>query len=198
MSPHAVMPCPPRMQPIALRVTLPDFGDVEPELEARAPPWHPNDLAAEDLGGETFTIGGRGDGDSGVGMQVVDVSGIDQPVHRGVDRRCRAAFAVQAEIEGGDHLVLTLDAGVDVDERPQSVESEGRQTVLGERAEVASGTFDPHQVDALARRRVEIATFRRRVAARIVGVPRVGAETIRSCQQVGDDRVGHAQAPQPA
>ena len=121
-----------------LRVMLPDFGDVEPELEAWAPPWHPNDLAAEDLGGETFTIGSRGDRDPGVGVQVVDVSGIDQPVHRGVDRRCRAALAVQAEIEGGDHLVLTLDAGVDVDERPQSVESQGRQTVLGERAEVAS------------------------------------------------------------
>ena len=50
-------------------------------------------------------------------MQVVDVRGVDQAVHRGVDRRRRAALAVQAVVERRDHLVLALDPGIDVDQR---------------------------------------------------------------------------------
>jgi hypothetical protein len=50
-------------------------------------------------------------------VKVVDVRGVDKSVQRGIDRRRGAAFAVQAEVEGRDHLVLALDAGIDVDER---------------------------------------------------------------------------------
>ena len=54
---------------------------------------------------------------------------LDEAVHRGVDRRRRAAFAVEAEVERGDHLVLALLAGVDVDEGAQAVEAQDRETV---------------------------------------------------------------------
>ena len=47
-------------------------------------------------------------------MKMVDVRGLDQPVHRGVDRGRRAALPVQAVVERGDHLVLALDAGVHI------------------------------------------------------------------------------------
>ena len=93
-----------------LRVGLLDGGDVEAELEARTPPGHPDDLVAEDLLGQRLAVGGGRDRDAGVGVQVVDVGGVDQAVHRGVDRGCRAALAVQAVVERRDHLVLALDA----------------------------------------------------------------------------------------
>ena len=63
---------------------------------------------------------------------------VDQPVHRGVDRRRRATLAVEAEVERGDHLVLAVNAGIDVDERTQAVEPQHGQPVLGQRAEVAA------------------------------------------------------------
>ena len=73
--------------------------------------------------------------------------GVDEPVHGGVDRRRRAALAVQAEVERGDHLVLALHARVDVDERAQPVEPQHGQPGLGQRAEVAAGALDPQQLD---------------------------------------------------
>ena len=73
----------------------------------------------------------------------------DQPVHRRVDRRRRTTAAVQAEIERGDHLVLVLDAAVDADHRPQPVEPQHREALLGQRAEVAAGPLDPQQLHRL-------------------------------------------------
>jgi hypothetical protein len=70
-----------------LRVGLLDRGDVEPELEAGPPPRHPDDLLAEDLLGQLLAVRGGRDRDAGVGVQVVDVRGVDEAVHRGVDRR---------------------------------------------------------------------------------------------------------------
>ena len=53
----------------------------------------------------------------------------------------------QAVVERGDHLVLAVDARVDVDERAQPVEAEHGEAGLGEGAEVAAGALDPHQLD---------------------------------------------------
>ena len=124
VSPHAVMPWPPRMQPIACGVLRLDRGDVEAELEAGAAPRHPHDLVAEDLRRELLAVGGGRDGDARVGVQVVDVRRVDEAVHGRVDRRGRAALAVQRVVERGDHLVLAVDAGVDVDERTHAVEAQ--------------------------------------------------------------------------
>ena len=90
-------------------------------------------------------------------MEVVDVGGVDEAVHRGVDRRRRAAPAVQAVVERGDHLVLALDARVDVDERAQPVEPEHGEPGLGQRAEVAAGALDPQQLDRRRRSTGSIA-----------------------------------------
>ena len=80
-------------------------------------------------------------------MKVVDVWRVDEPVHRRVDRRRRAALAEQAVVERGDHLVLAVDARVDVDERAQPVEPQDGEAGGGERAEVAAGALDPQQLD---------------------------------------------------
>jgi hypothetical protein len=77
-----------------IRVLLFDGGDVESELEARAAPRHPNHLGIEDLLGQRLAVFRGGDRDTGVGVQVVDVLGVDQRVLRGVYRGRRAAGSV--------------------------------------------------------------------------------------------------------
>src|SRR5699024_6707177 len=86
-----------------------DGGDVESELESGTAPRHPHHLVSEDLLGELLPVSGGGDRDAGVGVQVVHVRGIHQSVHGGVDAGGGPAFAVQAVVEGGDHLVLAVD-----------------------------------------------------------------------------------------
>ena len=81
------------------------------------PSWNPGrrhgthtDPVAETLLGQRLPVGSGRQRDARVGMQMVDVFGVEQPVHRRVDRRRRAAATVQAVVEQGDHLVLAVDA----------------------------------------------------------------------------------------
>ena len=161
-----------------LRVLLLDLGDVEAELEAGPAPRHPHDLLAEDLLGQLLPVGGRRDRDAGVGVQVVDVRGVDEAVHRGVDRRRGAALAVQAVVERRDHLVLAVDARVDVDQRAHPVEAEHGEAGLGQGAEVATGSLDPEQLDVLAGDGVGLGALRGGVAPGVVGVLRVRAQSV--------------------
>jgi len=119
--------------------------DVQPELETRPPPRNPDHPVAETPLRQRFTVGGRGQGDTGVGMQMVDVRGVDEAVHRGVDGRRGPALAVQAVVERGDHLVLALGAGVDVRQGAQPVQAEHGEPVRGEGAEVAARALHPQQ-----------------------------------------------------
>ena len=138
-----------------LRAGRADRGDVEAELEPRTTPRDPGHAIAEAAAGQVLAVGGGRERDAGVRMEVVDMGGVDQPVHRGVDRWRRAAAAVQAVVERGDHLVLALDAGIDVHERAQPVEPKDREPGLGQRAEVAAGPLDPQQVDRRPGRRID-------------------------------------------
>ena len=124
-----------------------DRGDVEAQLEPRPPPRHPGHAIAERLARQRLAVGRGRERDPRVGMEVVDVGGVDQAVHRGVDRRRRAALPVEAVVERGDHLVLALDARVDVDQRAQPVEPQHREARVGQRAQVAAGALDPQQLD---------------------------------------------------
>ena len=151
VSPQAVMPWPPRIAPIASGWSRADRGDVEAELEAGPAPRDPGHPVAEAAAGQRLAVGGGRERDAGVRVEVVDVGGVDEPVHRGVDRRRRAAAAVQAVVERGDHLVLALDARVDVDERAQPVQAQDGEAGLGQRAEVAAGALDPQQLDRACR-----------------------------------------------
>ena len=162
-----------------LRVLLLDLGDVEAELEARTAPRHPHDLVAEDLLGQLLAVGRGRDRDAGVRVQVVDVRRVDEAVHGGVDRRRGTALAVQAVVEGRDHLVLAVHAGVDVDERAHPVEPQHGEAGSRQRAEVAAGALHPQQLDVLAGDRVGLGALGGGVAAGVVGVPRVGAQPVR-------------------
>ncbi len=183
----------PRGDPVAaedaadrLRVGLLDGRDVEAELEAGPAPRHPHHLVAVHLPGERLAVRGGRDRDPGVGVQVVDVRGVDEAVHRGVDRRRRTALAVQAVVERRDHLVLALDARVDVDQRPHPVQPQHGQPRRGQRAQVAAGALHPQQLDVLTGHRVGLGALRGGVAARVVGVLRVLAQAVGPLDQVGD------------
>ena len=179
VAPQAVMPWPPRTTPIACGLVAAGPAAMSrPSWNPGPPPRHPQHPVAEALLGQRLAVGGGGQRDPRVGVQVVDVRCVDQAVHRGVDRRRGAAAAVQAVVERRDHLVLALDAGVDVDERAQPVEPQHREARRGEGAEVAAGALDPQQLDRRAGDRVGGLALGRGVAAGVVGVARVGAEPV--------------------
>ena len=159
-----------------LRVRLLDRGDVQAQLESRPPPRHPGDLVAEDRLGQLLPVRRGRDRDPRVRMQMIDMRGIDQPVHRRVDTRRRPALAMQAVVERRHHLVLPLDPGINVHQRLQPVQPQHRQTLGLQRPEVPTGPLDPHQLDGLPRHRVDLAALRRRVPPGVVGVLGVRAQ----------------------
>jgi hypothetical protein len=173
-------------------------GDVQAKLEAGPPPRHPHDPVAEYLLGERLAIGGGGQGDAGVRVQVVDVGGVHEAVHGGVDGRGGAAAAVQAVVERGDHLVLALDARIDVDQRAQPVQPQHGEAGLGQRAEVAAGALDPDQISGSTGHRIGGGGLDGGVAAGVVGVARVGAEPVAALDQRLNLGMHRRHAPQPA
>ena len=199
VSPHAVIPWPPRMQPIASGWSRRIAAMSRPSWNPGRRQPHPGHAVPERLAGQRLAVGRRRQRDPGVRVEVVDVGGVDEAVHRGVDRRRRAAAAVQAVVERRDHLVLALDARIDVDQRAQPVEPEHRQPGVGQRAEVAAGALDPQQLDGRPGHRVDRRPLGRRVAARVVRVPRVRAEPVRPVEQrLARGRGVDAHAPHPA
>ena len=75
--------------------------------------------------------------------------GVDEAMHRRVDRRRGAAAAVQAVVERRDHLVFAIDAR-DRRRRARAAGRGGaRQVRLGERAEIAARTLHPQQLDGV-------------------------------------------------
>jgi hypothetical protein len=121
-----------------IRVGTRDGGDVQAELEAGATPRNPGDFVAENGRRELFPVCGGRYGDARVGVKVIDVRGVDEAVHRGVDRRCGAALAVECVVERRDHFVLAIDAGVHVAEGAHAVEPQYGEARLGEGAEVSA------------------------------------------------------------
>ena len=101
-----------------VRMLVGDRGDVEGELESGAPPRHPEDPLAKAGSRQSLTVRRRGEGDPSIRMEVIDVGQGHEAMHGGVYRGSRAAFAMKAEVEGGDHLVLALFSRIDVHERP--------------------------------------------------------------------------------
>ena len=180
------------MQPIAWGFFSAISAMSSPSWKPGLAPRHPHHPVAEALMGERLAVGSGRQRDPGVRVQVVDVCGRHESVHGRVDRRSRATRAVQAVVEGRHHLVLALDAGVDVDEGAQPVQSKHGQPGLGERAEVATRPLDPEQLDGLGRDRVDRRALGRGVAPGVVRVARVGAQPVGALDERGDLGDGHA------
>jgi len=122
---------------------------------------------------------------------MIDMCRVYQAVHRRVDARCRTPLAVQTEVERRDHLVLALDARVDPGQCAHPVQPQRRQTLLGQRAQVAARPLHPQQLDILPGHRVRLGALRRGVPTGIVGVLRIGAESVAPLDQLGHCLVRH-------
>ena len=116
---------------------------------------------------------------------------VDQPVHRGVDARGGATFAVQAVVERGHHVVLPVQAGVHGGQGAEPVQPEHGQALFLQGAQVATGTLHPQQFHRLPGDRVGGGALGGGVPARVVGVPRVGAQSVRPGDQVLGGGVSH-------
>ena len=170
-------------------VVAPDLGHVEAELEARAGARSTQATRSpKQLRVSASPSAAVASAIPESGWRWSTWAGVDEAVHRRVDRRRGAAPAVQAVVERGDHLVLALDAGVDVDERAQAVEPQDGEPGLGQRAEVAAGALDPQQLDRRAGHRVDAGALGRGVAAGVVRVPRVRAEPVGALEELADGR----------
>ena len=188
VSPQAVMPCPPRTAPIA-------SGWSRWMAAMSRPSWNPGRRHGTQATRSPKQARVSASPSAAVANAIPESGwrwstcvGVDEAVHRGVDRRRGAAAAEQAVVERGDHLVLAVDARVDVDERAQPVEPQDRQAGLGQRPEIAAGALDPQQLDGRAGDRVDRRAFGRRVAARVVRVARVRAQPVATGSSERRDR----------
>src|SRR5208282_5796633 len=116
--------------------------------------------------------------------KVVDVVGVNQAVHGGVDRRRRTTLAVQAEVECRDHLVFTLLARIDRYQITQTVQAKNSEPFVGQRGQVAARAFYPDELDLPPSKRVCGAGLGRGVPARIIRIARVFAEPVGAVQEL--------------
>ena len=175
-----------------LRIGGLDRRDVESELEAGASPRHPRHPVTERLAGQLLPVDRGRQGDPGIRVQMVDMRGVDQAVHGGVDRWCGAALSVQAVVERRDHLVLPLHPGVDVHQGTEPVQPEHGEVRRLEGAEVAAGALDPQQLHFGVGHWIDTHALGGGVAAGVVGVPRVGAQPVGPVDQILRGGVGLA------
>ena len=180
--------------PNSVRVVLIDRCDVEAQLESGATPGDPGNPGAKDVSSQSFAVCRCRDGNGAVGMQMVDMRGLDQAVHRSVDGWRGPTPAVQAKVKRRHHLVLPSLSGIDGDQRSQPVEAQDGQPGFGQRAEIATGALDPHEINIFVRDGVALTSLRRGVAAGEICVPPVCPEAMRSLKQLCGDGV-HAPHP---
>ncbi len=88
------------------------------------------------------------------------------------------AFTVEAEIEQGNHLVFSFDAGVSISQCADLVDVKYSQSRFFQRTQVATRTFDKHQARLRAEHRIFNFTLRRRVAACVVRNLWVRSQTV--------------------
>ncbi len=179
-----------------IRVLCLNGRDIEAELESWTPPVHTHDFVAEAILRERGAIDARGEGDDGIGMQVIDVIRIDESMHGGIDRRRSAAAAHEAMVETLNHLVFELESAVDGLQASQALDIERRKSASLECAEVATGTLHIHDERLLTRCRVELHALGRSIAAGVVRVLGIGTEPVAASQQIVN-KVSHY-APHPA
>jgi hypothetical protein len=159
-------------------------ADLEAEVEARPLPGHPADAVPEALAGEPLAVLGRRQGDDGVAVHVVDVAMGDEAVGRGVDGGGARVEVEEAVGEEPRHLVLVLLAAVDRLQGLQLVDVEGGEAVHAGRAQVAPGALDVEHADLLPREGVDLLDLGRGVAAPVVRDATVGAQEVRTVDEL--------------
>ena len=158
-----------------------DAAEHHAEFEAGALPGKPGELVAVllvELVHLDFAVGGGGEGDAPVGVEMVDVGEGKIAVERGVDGGGDGIVAEGALGVEVDELVLVFDAAIDFFELEELVEAEGGEAGALDAAEVAAGAFDPEDLAGYAVEGVDLVELGAGVAAAEVGDAEVGTEEI--------------------
>ena len=115
---------------------------------------------------------------------MVDVGGIDQCVHGGVDGGCGPTPSVKAVLHRPHHLVFVLGSFVHVSQRTETVQPEHGKATLGQRAQISPGALDPQELDVVSAGGVGLDPLGRGVPTCVVGVPAVCAQSVRAGQEL--------------
>ncbi len=172
---------------LQVRVVACHLGDAQAQLEPGSPPRDPAHLVSEALLGQRLTVDGRRQSDDRIGVEMIDVGRFQQPVHCGVDARCSAACPKAAVVEERLHLILVFLPPIDGAECSQPIHPESGKSIGTKSSEIATRSFDPHDLDLVTRCRVNRHRLGRRVATAVVGVATVGAQSVGARDQLLDN-----------
>ena len=131
---------------VAAGVVADGLAHHEAQLEAGTLPGQPDEGVAEgavELLHFGLAVGGCGQGDAPVGMEMIDVGKGQEAVQRGVNGGGDRVAAEGAERVQGDHVVFSVDAFIAVLEGEQLLLVEGGKAGALHAAEIAAGAFDP-------------------------------------------------------
>ena len=174
---------------VAAGVFTDNAAHHQAQLEAGTLPWKPDEGVTEgavELLHFGFAVGGGGQSDTPVGVEMIDVGKGQEAVQRRVDGGGDGVAAEGAERIHGDHVVFGVDAFVAVLEGEQLLLVESGEAGALHAAEIAAGAFDPEDFDGLTGERVGIHDLGAGVSAGKVGDAEVGAEEVGAiAQQLG-------------
>ena len=170
-------------EPDRIRPLARDAADRQPEIEAWTLPGHPREVAAKNLLREPLTVSRRCDRDDGVGVHVIDVTMVDEPVQGRVDARGAGVQVERAVRKVRRHLVFALPPRILAGEIPKLVEIERREAVERRAAEVSTRTLDPEHARRLTGQRIQHGNLGGGVAAAVVRNPEIRSEQVGSIPQ---------------
>ena len=175
---------------LGLRMLLDETFDSQPDVEPGPLPRHVDDVVAVDLPAEPLLVDRRGDGDDGVGMQMIDVSERHECVQRRVDR---ARARVQIEHAMAVHRIHRIfdwrfrtavrSTLVDLPHGADLVEIERRESVTLSRTQVTARPFHPEDLHLLACEWIALEQLGRRVSTARVRERQVLAQLVGSVDQ---------------
>ena len=156
------------------------------EFEAGTLPGQPDQGVAEgavELFHFGFAVGRGGQGNSPVGVKVVDVGKGQKAVQGGVDGGGDRVVAEGAERVQGHHFIFKIDALVAALKGEELVLIEGGEAGALHAAQIAAGTLDPQDFNGLAGEGIDFSDFGTGVAAGEVGDAQIGAEQVGAIEE---------------
>ena len=171
---------------VAAGIVADRLAHHQAELKAGALPGNPDQVMAElavELLHFGLAVGGGGQGDAPVGVEMVDVGEGKKAVQRRVNGGGDGVVAEGAEGIHGHHVVFVIDALVAALEGEQLLLVEGGEAGALDAAQVAAGALDPEHLDGLAGERIDLGDLGAGVAAGEVGDAQVGAEQVGAVAQ---------------
>ena len=158
-------------------------GGLKPQskLKARALPWQPDEVDAfrfPQALEEGWSICGCSKRNRPVRVEVVDVALRDKCVERCINRWCSAVLPKCAEGVERNHFIFEVQAAVTGLQGFQLVLVERRKARALDGAKVATGTFNPEDIDGRASDGIDTGNLRGCVSAAKVGQAWVAAKEV--------------------